>query len=220
MISKHSRTGRAAAICRHVHSLLLGSRRQELEAIKKGFLFAVDLRVPLQLFTIDEIHNLCCPKRWLEPQAVVDAFVFMSGPSDKHSDGGDGGGHNGDVEAGADEGVDNDDVAIGLEWRDTAFIFRELLLKWGVGEHAEANRLQQLLQWVTGVGELPRAGDEIKVIPADSSKHLPSAATCSSTLKLPPLETGGIAVLGHDAALASLQASLLTAMRHKWFSRA
>lgn len=174
--------------------------------MKAGFTFAMDLRVPLRLFTTSQFHTYCCPKRWLQPEKVADAFVFMSGPSGKASS---------DDEPPPPLLDDDDpnDLAIGAAWRDTATLFRELVLRWGTeGEHVAANRLEKLLRWVTGVGELPGPGQRITVLPASSSKHLPSTATCSLTLRLPPIPDGG--------GVEALEATLLNAMVHERFSAA
>ena len=91
-------------------------------------------------------------------------------------------------------------------WEDddtTPQHFRDLVQQWGASPATRDGELRQLLIWGTGSDELP-AGTVITVKPASTCAHLPSAATCTMEVLLPP----------GTASAGALEASLATALGH------
>ena len=76
------------------------------------------------------------------------------------------------------------------QWEDssdtTPLNFRKLIERWGSTPATRDGELRRLLIWATGSDELP-TGTSICVKPASSASHLPSAATCTMEISLPPL---------------------------------
>eukprot|EP01047_Picozoa_sp_COSAG01_P093423 COSAG01_NODE_24562_length_774_cov_5.572738_1_plen_159_part_00 len=55
---------------------LLADRRDQLDALKRGFTWASDLRPALQLFDGSALHTLYCPSRWASAARVIGALQF------------------------------------------------------------------------------------------------------------------------------------------------
>lgn len=60
---------------------LLAKRREQLEALKRGFIWAADLRPALQLFGGGKaLHTLYCPSQWSSAAQIIEAVQFAGWP--------------------------------------------------------------------------------------------------------------------------------------------
>eukprot|EP01043_Picozoa_sp_COSAG02_P031969 COSAG02_NODE_2114_length_9799_cov_54.257423_1_plen_759_part_00 len=98
------------------------------------------------------------------------------------------------------------------DWEDTSdttpLHFRKLIERWGSQPATRDGELRRLIVWATGSDELPE-GATIRVKPASSALHLPSAATCTMEILLPPL--------GASSCAQELEEQLATAVGHSTF---
>ena len=178
-----TRAGRAAAVCSFVHERLIVKRRGALDAMKEGFCYAADLRTALQLFTTQELADRFMRQIWLEPARVLAALKF-------------------------DESWKENDP--------TPAHFRELITRWGESGGGGQDKLRQLLVWGTASDDLASLGDGIEdggaitVEMHESSGHMPSAATCTRLIYLPP----GV------ENVEALEGKLLASFKHSNFGNA
>ena len=97
---------------------------------------------------------------------------------------------------------------------ETPDMLRELLRQWN-SDGQTKDLVTDLLVWVTGADGLDD-GQRIIVEPMDDVERLPEAATCTLTLRLPPLgRTVGAAAEGNG--VARLEEKLRLAMAHSVF---
>ena len=97
---------------------------------------------------------------------------------------------------------------------ETPDMLRELLRQWNSDSQTK-DLVTDLLVWVTGADGLDD-GQRIIVEPMDDAERLPEAATCTLTLRLPPLgRTVGAAAAGNG--VARLEEKLRLAMAHSVF---
>jgi hypothetical protein len=67
--------GRAASVCHCIHEQLIASRRPALQAMKKGFIFAADLRPALAMYTTQELTDLYLRQVWVDSAQILRSFV-------------------------------------------------------------------------------------------------------------------------------------------------
>ena len=160
----NTKPGRARAVCSYLHDRLIARRRGTLDAMKEGFLWAADLRPALQLFSAAELAATYLRQIWMDAEKICEALRFRESTPQKQW-------HEDDCWKASDV---------------TPSLFQGIIRAWGAKPAEGGPMLRKLLVWSTGSDDL-KPETEITVVPASSAEHLPSAATCSNTVRLPPL---------------------------------
>jgi hypothetical protein len=117
--------GRATSVCCYIHTTLIANRRPALEAMKRGFVYAADLRPALAMFTAAELTDMYLRQVWADPDQIRRSFVFQQW---------------------------NEEV--GSTTKRTPELLIELVAKWGDNGALGQRRLTQFLIWATGSDDL------------------------------------------------------------------